>query len=87
VLETLEKIAGEKGCTVSQLALAWCAQQPGITSPIIGPRTMEQLEDNLGALNVKITDEDKTRIDAVAPPGREIVSYYEADFGPHQYRW
>jgi len=87
VLETLEKIAGEKGCTVSQLALAWCAQQPGITSPIIGPRTMEQLEDNLGALNVKITDEDKTRIDAVAPPGREIVSYYEADFGPHEYRW
>ena len=87
LLEVVEKIAGEKGCAISQLSLAWCAQQPGITSPIIGPRTMEQLEDNLGALNVKVTDEDRARIDQVAPPGREIVTYYEADFGPHPYRW
>ncbi|MGD0004423.1 MAG: aldo/keto reductase [Anaerolineaceae bacterium] len=87
LLELVETIAGEKNCTVSQFALAWCAQQPGITSPIIGPRTMEQLEDNLGAIEVKVTDEDRVRIDALAPPGREIVPYYEADFGPHQYRW
>lgn len=87
VLELVETIAGEKNCTVSQFALAWCAQQPGITSPIIGPRTMEQLEDNLGAIEVKVTDEDRVRIDALAPPGQEIVPYYEADFGPHQYRW
>ena len=87
LLELVETIAGEKNCTVSQFALAWCAQQPGITIPIIGPRTMEQLEDNLGAIEVKVTDEDRVRIDALAPPGREIVPYYEADFGPHQYRW
>ena len=86
ILELVETIAGEKNCTVSQFALAWCAQQPGITSPIIGPRTMEQLEDNLGAVDVKVTDEDRVRIDALAPPGREIVPYYEADFGPHRYR-
>ena len=87
VLELVETIAGEKSCTVSQFALAWCAQQPGITSPIIGPRTMEQLEDNLGSVDVKVTDEDRARIDALVPPGREIVPYYEADFGPHRYRW
>jgi aryl-alcohol dehydrogenase-like predicted oxidoreductase len=87
VLELIEAIAAEKKCTVSQFALAWCAQQPGITSPIIGPRTMEQLEDNLGALDVKVTDEDRARIDAIIPPGREVVPYYEADFGPHRYRW
>ncbi len=87
VLELAEKIAGEKSCTVSQFALAWCAHQPGITSPIIGPRTMEQLEDNLGAVEVKVTAEDRARIDAVVPPGREVVPYYEADFGPHLYRW
>ena len=86
-LELIEKIAAEKVCSISQFALAWCAGQPGITSPIIGPRTMEQLEDNLGAAAVKVTDEDKARIDALIPPGREIVPYYEADFGPHQYRW
>jgi aryl-alcohol dehydrogenase-like predicted oxidoreductase len=87
VLDVLEKLAGEKGCTVSQLALAWCARQPGITSPIIGPRTLEQLEDNLGALAVEIGEADHKLIDEAAPPGRAIVSYYEADFGPHQHRW
>ena len=87
VLELVEKIAKEKNCTISQFALAWCAQQPGISSPIIGPRTMEQLEDNLGALDVKVTDDDRTRIDALIPPGREVAPYYEADFGPHPYRW
>lgn len=87
VLERVEEIASEKGCTISQLALAWCVQQPGVTSPIIGPRTMEQLEDNLGALQVEITAEDRKRIDEVSPPGTEVVSYYNADFGPHQFRW
>lgn len=87
VLERAQEIAGEKGCTVSQLSLAWCMHQPGITSPIIGPRTMEQLEDNLKAAEVEVTDDDCKRLDEVAPPGRAIVPYYEADFGPHQHRW
>ncbi len=87
VLDVVVAIANEKGCTPSQLSLAWCANQPGITSPIIGPRTMEQLEDNLGALNVNITDEDREKINSVAPPERAIVPYYEADFGPHKFRW
>ena len=59
VNEGLLPLAEAKGCTLSQLALAWCAQQPGITSPILGPRTMEQLEDNLGALEVTVTAEDR----------------------------
>lgn len=87
VLEAVQALAAEKGCNAGQFALAWCAQQPGITSPIIGPRTMPQLDDNLGALDVKITDEDRARIDALIPPGTEVVSYYNADFGPHQHRW
>jgi aryl-alcohol dehydrogenase-like predicted oxidoreductase len=86
VLEVVEEVAKEKSCTPSQFALAWCAQQPAITSPIIGPRTMEQLEDNLGSVNLKVTDEDRTRLNAVAPPGQVTVPYYEADFGPHKYR-
>ena len=86
VLDVVESIAEEKSCTPSQLALAWCAQQPGITSPIIGPRTMEQLEDNLGSVGVEVTRDDRVRIDRAAPPGRAIVPYYDADFGPHQFR-
>jgi aryl-alcohol dehydrogenase-like predicted oxidoreductase len=82
VLDVVEELAKEKGCTPSQLALAWCANQPAVTSPIIGPRTMEQLEDNLAALDVEITDEDRARLDEVAPPGQHSATYYEADFGP-----
>ncbi|RMF69395.1 MAG: aldo/keto reductase [Alphaproteobacteria bacterium] len=87
VVDALKPMAAEKGCTVSQLALAWVMHQPGVTSPIIGPRTMEQLEDNLGAVAVEITDEDRAKIDAIVPPGRMVSPFYQADFGPHQYRW
>lgn len=86
-VEGLTAVADEKGCTLSQLALAWCMNQPGITSPIIGPRTMEQLEDNLGAAAVNITDADRERIDEICPPGRVVVPFYEASFGPHPQRF
>jgi aryl-alcohol dehydrogenase-like predicted oxidoreductase len=86
VVEAVEKMAQEKGCTPSQLSLAWCMHQPGITSPIIGPRTMAQLEDNLGALNVEITDSDREKIDQFAPPGQMTSKFYEANFGPHPHR-
>ncbi len=86
VIEGLEPLAQAKGITLSQFALAWTMHQPGITSPIIGPRTMEQLEDNLGALAVTITDEDRKAVDDLVPPGRMVSPFYEADFGPHQHR-
>jgi aryl-alcohol dehydrogenase-like predicted oxidoreductase len=85
VAEKLVAMAAAKGCTASQLAIAWCMSQPGVTSPIIGPNTMAQLEDNLGAVDVKLSDEDRKQIDAVAPPGDVCVKYYEADFGPDKY--
>jgi aryl-alcohol dehydrogenase-like predicted oxidoreductase len=85
VVDRMTELAESKDCTVSQLALAWAMDQPGITSPIIGPRTMEQLEDNLGALDVEITDEDREAIDSFTRPGGEIVNYFDADFGPARY--
>ncbi len=87
VVDGLRPMADAKGCTLAQLALAWVMHQPGITSPIIGPRTMAQLEDNLGALAVTITDADRAEIDKLVPPGRMVSPFYEADFGPHQFRW
>jgi len=86
VIEGLEPIASDKGCTVAQLALGWVASQPGITSPIIGPRTLEQLQDNLGAVALTLTEDDRGRIDSLVPPGQHVAPFYEADFGPHQYR-
>jgi len=68
VIDLLRSIAEEKRCSVSQVALAWCAAQPGVTAPIIGPRTFEQVEDNLGAANVRLDPADFSRIDALVPP-------------------
>ncbi len=87
VIEPLEGLARDKGTTLSRLALAWCVHQPGVTSPIIGPRTMEQLEDNLGALEVDITDDDRRAIDRIISPGTHVAPYYEAEWRAGHYRW
>lgn len=60
--------------------------QPAVTSPIMGPRTMDQLNEFLGALDVTITPGDRKNIDAIVPPGRMASAFYESDFGPHQFR-
>jgi aryl-alcohol dehydrogenase-like predicted oxidoreductase len=86
VVDGLEPIAKEKNCTLSQLALAWVLRQPGVTSPIIGPRTMEQYTDNLGALDVEITDDDRKQINRIIRRGDSVAPFYEAEFGPHPYR-
>ncbi len=93
VVDLVESMSNEKGCTPYQLALAWCSRQPGITSPIIGPRTKSHLIDALPAMSVEFTEQDLQRIDAVAPPGRAAVPYYGYDgmawvpWGPHSFRW
>lgn len=80
VIEGVEKLAEEKGVTMDALALAWVLHQPGVTSPIIGPRTFEQFEDNLKALDVEITDEDRKRIDELIKPGTHVAEYYQGDW-------
>ncbi|MEM6392119.1 MAG: aldo/keto reductase [Planctomycetota bacterium] len=86
ILETLEAIADAHSRPVSQVALSWCMNQPGITSPIIGPRTLNQLTDNLAALDLQLTDDDRRKIDEAAPPGTFVQPFYEAKFGPHPHR-
>jgi aryl-alcohol dehydrogenase-like predicted oxidoreductase len=81
VIEAHVAHANDKACTPSQLALAWNAAQPGITAPIIGPRTMDQLIDNLGAIDIELTPEDLARVDAVAPPKSVSLPYYDAAMG------
>ena len=58
-----------KGVAPSQFALAWCLANPTITSIILGPRTMEQFDDNMAALEVSITAEDEAFVDRLVPPG------------------
>ncbi len=90
VLDLVQTIAAEKGCSASQVALAWVNSKPGVTSPIIGPRTMAHLEDNLGAINVQISADDHARLDALAEPERATVPYYHGNmvnFAASEYAW
>jgi len=66
VLKVLEAVSKEKNSTLSQVALAWVIQQPGVVSAIIGPRTVEHFNDNFGALDVELMEEDLEKIDQVS---------------------
>lgn len=69
LLDKMETLGQEKGeCSISQIALAWMLSDPVITSPIIGPRSLEQLEDNLGAAGLRLTPEEKKMLDEASKP-------------------
>jgi len=63
VLEAAEEVALSRGASISQVALAWQLAKPVITSPIIGPRSLDQLEDNLGAAGLRLSEEEISRLD------------------------
>jgi len=59
-----------------QFALLWCKDQPGITSPIVGPRTLRQLEDLLPVLEMKLSDEERQACDEINPAGGVITDFH-----------
>lgn len=71
ILEVVEKIAREKGKSCAQIALAWIRYQPGIIAPLIGARTLEQFEDNLGSLEVELTADELRALNEVSRPEDE----------------
>jgi aryl-alcohol dehydrogenase-like predicted oxidoreductase len=73
VVEQLIPLAEAKGTSLARFANAWVLRNPAVTSAIIGPRTIEQLEDSLGAVDVQITDEEAARIDELVPPGASAL--------------
>lgn len=68
VIEALEPIARAHETTVARVALAWVQAQPGVDSTIIGARRLSQLEDNVRALDVKLTQDDLAKLDALTKP-------------------
>src|SRR5436305_14528792 len=73
VVEQLVPLAEQKGVSLARFANAWALRNPAVTSVIIGPRTMEQLEDSLGAVDVQLTGEEAARIDELVPPGTSAL--------------
>jgi aryl-alcohol dehydrogenase-like predicted oxidoreductase len=70
--EQLALLAEESGIPLIHLALAFVINHPAVTAAIVGPRTMEQLESQLGALDVTLDDETLDRIDEIVPAGHNV---------------
>jgi aryl-alcohol dehydrogenase-like predicted oxidoreductase len=66
-VKKMKKIADGLGCSRAQLALAWAAAQPGITSVITGATRVEHVQDNLGALDVEISDDVRKALNEIFP--------------------
>jgi aryl-alcohol dehydrogenase-like predicted oxidoreductase len=74
VVEELAEVAASAGCTLPELAVAFTASHPAVTSVIIGPRTMEQFEGLLKSASVTLDDATLDRIDEIVPPGTNLYS-------------
>ncbi len=77
-VEALAQLAEELDVTLIRLALAFVLAHPAVTAPIIGPRTLEQLESQLGAEQLELSTETLDRIDEIVPPG---TNFSPADAG------
>jgi aryl-alcohol dehydrogenase-like predicted oxidoreductase len=79
IVEGIKQIAAEKGCTPAQLALAWVLAQGSDIVPIPGTRRIKYLDENIGALGVKLSSSDLARINQIAPRGAAVgPRYHEA---------
>jgi aryl-alcohol dehydrogenase-like predicted oxidoreductase len=75
VIDAVEAIATARGVSMAQVALAWLADRPLVSSVILGARTVEQLEDNLGAAGLHLDAEETGRLDAVSDPAPADYPY------------
>ena len=67
-VDVMETIAGETNATIPQIALAWLLAKSAVSSVIVGAKRLDQLDDNLKAVDVALTDDQMTRLDAVTAP-------------------
>ena len=77
--KAVSKMAEERGLTASQLTLLWTKDQPGITAPILGPRTLAHLEDALGILDKTLNAADRPLFDALVHPGTAVSDFHNSN--------
>jgi aryl-alcohol dehydrogenase-like predicted oxidoreductase len=75
ILGLMERIATHRGVSLAQVALAWVRQRPGVSSVILGARTVAQLDDNLASADVLLSTEEMTALTAVSAPGLPPYPY------------
>jgi aryl-alcohol dehydrogenase-like predicted oxidoreductase len=82
VIGAVEDLAKARGVTMAQVALAWLAARPAVTSVILGARTTEQLADNLGAADLKLSEEEMNTLTAASEP--QVADYPYGEGGQRQ---
>lgn len=87
----LSKIAQEAGHTLTEMSLAWTLRQPGVSSVVLGARTVEQMEQQLSATSTDLTSDTLGAIEDALPFGGVTVPYYLddafANFAPNSFAW
>ena len=81
-VEQLIPLAAEAGLPMTHLAMAFAIAHPGVTSALLGPHTMEQLDDLLAGFDVTLSDEILDRIDEIVPPGTDVGTLDQAYLPP-----
>jgi len=79
VAEKVAELARERGMTGAQLALLWVKDQPGVTAPIIGPRTMEHLETFLPVMDMRLSEADSKLLDELVHPGNAVADFHNSN--------
>jgi aryl-alcohol dehydrogenase-like predicted oxidoreductase len=79
VATAVKAMAQERGLNTAQFATLWCKDQPGITAPIIGPRTMQHLDDALAILDMNLEEADRALFDALVHPGNAVADFHNAN--------
>jgi aryl-alcohol dehydrogenase-like predicted oxidoreductase len=75
VIDAVARVAEARGVPMAQVALAWLAARPGVTSIILGARTTEQLDANLGSADLRLTDDEAAALDRASDPGATDYPY------------
>jgi aryl-alcohol dehydrogenase-like predicted oxidoreductase len=82
LLDEMERIAKARDTTVARVAIAWVQSRPGVASTIIGARTLQQLDDNLSAIDVRLTAQDVEKVDALTKPTLNFPADFLANAAP-----
>jgi aryl-alcohol dehydrogenase-like predicted oxidoreductase len=75
VLDTVRAVAEQRGRSMAQIALGWLVDRPAVASVILGARTLDQLNDNLAAADLHLTEEETARLDAASDPAAADYPY------------
>jgi 1-deoxyxylulose-5-phosphate synthase len=73
------EMAKARGLTTAQLALLWCMEQPGVTAPIVGPRTIQHIESFLPVMDLNLSPEELQQFDELVHPGNAVADFHNSN--------